>query len=47
MSHYFTYFPQMLYDAVQDGTTSPVLVTNILKRVKGKRRYQKWCCFIW
>ena len=36
MSHYFTYFPQMLYDAVQDGTTSPVLVTNILRRVKVK-----------
>ena len=36
MAHYFTYFPQMLYDAVQDGTTSPVLVTNILKRVKVK-----------
>ncbi len=36
MAHYFTYFPQMLYDAVQDGTTSPVLVTNILRRVKVK-----------
>lgn len=36
MAHYFTYFPQMYYDAVQDGTTSPVLVTNILRRVKVK-----------
>ena len=34
MSKYFTYFPKMYYDAVQDGTTSPVLVTNILRRVK-------------
>ena len=34
MSQYFTYFPKMYYDAVQDGTTSPVLVTNILRRVK-------------
>ena len=36
MSHYFSYFPQMYYDAVQDGTTNPVLVKNILKRVKVK-----------
>ena len=36
MAHYFTYFPQMYYEAVQDGTTSPVLVTNILRRVKVK-----------
>ena len=36
MAHYFTYFPQMYYDAVQDGTTSPVLVTSILRRVKVK-----------
>ena len=36
MAHYFSYFPQMFYDAVQDGTTSPVLVKNILKRVKVK-----------
>jgi len=36
MAHYFTYFPQIYYDAVQDGTTNPVLVTNILRRVKVK-----------
>ena len=34
MPQYFTYFPKMYYDAVQDGTTSPKLVTNILRRVK-------------
>jgi len=34
MAHYFTYFPKMYYDAVQDGSTSPVLVTDILRRVK-------------
>ena len=31
---YFTHFPKMYYDAVQDGTTSPKLVTDILRRVK-------------
>ena len=34
MAHYFSYFPKMYYDAVQDGTTSPKLVTDILRRVK-------------
>ena len=31
---YFTHFPKIFYDAVQDGTTSPKLVTDILRRVK-------------
>ena len=31
---YFDHFPKMYYDAVQDGTTSPKLVTDILRRVK-------------
>jgi len=34
MAQYFTYFPKMYYDAVQDGTTSPKLVTDLLRRVK-------------
>lgn len=34
MAHYFSYFPKMYYDAVQDGTTSPKLVTDLLKRIK-------------
>ena len=34
MAHYFSYFPKMYYDTVQDGTTSPKLVTDILRRVK-------------
>ena len=32
--HYFSHFPKIYYDAVQDGTTSPKLVTDILRRVK-------------
>ncbi len=34
MGNYFRDFPTVLYDAVQDGTTSPKLITNFLKRVK-------------
>ena len=34
MAKYFSYFPSMFYDAVQDGTTSPKLVTDLLRRVK-------------
>jgi len=34
MAHYFSHFPHMLYDAVQDATSSPKLVTNFLRRVK-------------
>ena len=31
---YFTHFPKIYYDAVQDGTSNPKLVTDILRRVK-------------
>ena len=34
MAHYFKPFPTMYYDAVQDATSSPKLVTNFLRRVK-------------
>ena len=34
MAKYFSYFPTMFYDAVQDGTTSPKVVTDLLRRVK-------------
>ena len=34
MDKYFSYFPTMFYDAVQDGTTSPKVVTDLLRRVK-------------
>ncbi len=34
MGKYFAHFPTMFYDAVQDGTSSPKVVTDILRRVK-------------
>ena len=34
MGKYFSHFPTMFYDAVQDGTSSPKVVTDILRRVK-------------
>jgi len=37
MAHYFSYFPKMYYDAVQDGTSSPKLVTDLLTRLKVRK----------
>lgn len=34
MAQYFSHFPKMYYDVVQDATSSPKLVTDILRRVK-------------